>query len=112
MKYYYALYMDDKLLPKKKQILRKLEKREWQFEKYLIVLTQNERNHLEFYNSVLLTQKGMEQENLFVVGIASGYEEALELVSKITQEVYDETKETDIRNYILKKQQEYEEGNV
>lgn len=40
------------------------------------------------------------------------YAEALELVEKIAQEVYDETKGTDIREYILRKQQEFEEGNV
>ena len=112
MKYYYDLYLDDKLIPKREEILAKLEQDKWQFEKYLITLTKNEKNHLEFYNSVLLIQKAIEKEDLFLVGIASGYESALELVEKITQEVYDKTKGTDIRNYILNKQQEYEEGNV
>ena len=112
MKYYYDLYLDDKLIPKREEILAKLEQDKWQFEKYLITLTKNEKNHLEFYTSVLLIQKAIEKEDLFLVGIASGYESALELVEKITQEVYDKTKGTDIRNYILNKQQEYEEGNV
>ena len=47
-----------------------------------------------------------------MVGISSGYAKALELVEKITQEVYDETGGTNIRNYVLHKQREYEEGNV
>lgn len=112
MKCYYALYMDEKVIPMKKEILNKIQKDEWQFEKYLIVLSQNEKNHLEFYHSVLLLQKAVKKDDLFLVGIASGYQEALDLVEKITQNVYDETNGTDIRNYILNKQQEYEKGSV
>ena len=112
MKCYYALYMDEKIRRQKEEILQNIQNDKWQFEKYLITLAKNAKNHLEIYHSVLLIQKAIPQEDLFLVGIAGGYEEALELVEKITQEVYDATKGTDIRNYILYKQQEYEEGNV
>lgn len=112
MKYYYALYMSENLETKKEEILRKLEDGRLQYEKYVIALSKGEQNHLEIFNSVLLIQKTITKDNLFVVGIASGYGEALELVEKITQEVYDSTKGTDIRGYILQRQKEYEEGNV
>lgn len=112
MKCYYALYLDDKLVHTKDKVLSKIENDEWQSEKYLITLTKNEKNHLEVFHSVLLLQKAISKEDLFIVGIASGYIEALELVEKITQEVYDETMGTDIRTYILRKEQEFEEGNV
>ena len=104
--------MDEKVAPRKKEIQKKMENDKWQLEKYLIVLTNHPQNHLEIFQSALLIQKAIQREILFVGGIASGYEEALELVEKIVQEVYDETNETDIRKYILEKQQEYEEGNV
>ena len=112
MKYYGALYLSDKLAHQKEELLKKLENNAFQFEKYLVVLAKGRQNHLEIFNSVLLMQKTISKEELFVVGIANGYGEALELVEKITQEVYDVTKGADIRNYILQKQQEYEEGNV
>ena len=112
MKYYYSLYMDEYVKENKEKIIKNMEKDKWQLEKYLIALTKNEANHLEIFNSVLLVQKAMLKEDLFIVGIASGYTESLELVEKITQEVYDETSGVDIRNYILQKQREYEEGNV
>ena len=105
MKYYYALYTD-------KHTKDKLEQIKWQFEIYLIALTKNDNNHLEIFNSVLLLQEAISKNELFLVGIASGYTESLELVEKITQDVYDETSGVDIRNYILQKQQKYEEGNV
>ena len=97
MKYYYNLYGDDVIMAE---------------EHYLIALSANEMNHLEILHSVLFEQKCMTKDNLFVVGVAKGYAQALEVVEKITQEVYDKTNGVDIRNYILKTQQEYEEGNV
>ena len=112
MKYYHALYMSEELIPKKLEILDKFENDKWQIEKYLIILAKNEKNHLEFFNSVLLIQKSIDKDDLFVVGIANGELGAMELIEKITQTVYDETGGTDIRNYILQKQKEFEEGNV
>ena len=68
--------------------------------------SQNKKNHLEIYNSVLLLQPDYPHEDFFVVGIEKGYEDAVELVEQIVQEVYNETKGADIRSYILKKEQE------
>ena len=112
MKYYHGLYMSEELISKKAEILDKFENDRWQIEKYLIGRAKTETNHLEFFNSVLLIQKSINKDDLFVVGIANGELGAMELIEKITQEVYDETKGTDIRGYILQKQKDFEEGNV
>ncbi len=112
MKYYYKLYISDDLLQKQEQIIQCLEEGKWQLSKYLIVLAGNEKNNLEIFDSVLLLQNAIPKDNLFVVGIAGGKDRAFELVEKITAEVYDNTRSTDIRNYILQKQSEYEKGNV
>lgn len=109
MKYYHALYVSDALMLEKEIIKHKIERNEWQLNKYLIVLTKNEQNHLEFFDAVLLLQKAVSKEDLFVVGIADGQQGALELIRRITEEVYAETKGADIRKYLLQKQQEYEE---
>ena len=95
-----------------KEILNKLECQETQLNKYLVVLSENSQTQLEIFDSILLIQKTFEMEDLLVVGIADGYDGALELVENLTQEVYDETKGTDIRNYILGKQRQFEEGIV
>lgn len=109
MRYYHNLYVSENLVSKKIHILSQIEKERILVNKYLIVLSQNEKNHLEFFDSVMLIQKMMEKESLFVVGIADGYSGALKIVENITQEVYDKTNGTDIRTYILDKQREYEE---
>ena len=111
MKYYYNLYLDDYVARNKKEIIEKLENNEWQLEVYLIVLSTHIGNQLEIYNSTLLLQKSFRKEELLIVGITKGYNESLEVVEKIMQEVYDNTKGTDMKSYILNNQQIFEEGN-
>lgn len=112
MRYYCELYWSEELKDKKEKILAKLEANKLQLDKYLIVLTENPENHLEFFDSALLKQPIFQQRELFLVGIADGYSGALKLVEKIMQEVYDVTEGTDIRQYLLGKQKEYEERLV
>ena len=57
MKYYYNLYTSESLREKKLQILSRINRGEFVINKYLIVLTQNEKNHLEFYDSAFVSQK-------------------------------------------------------
>ena len=104
MKYYHDLYLSDSLISKKENIIEKLEKNQWQLSKFLIVLSKSENNHLEFFDSVLLTQNLMQKEELFVIGIADSYIGAVDLVQKITEEVYQKTEGTNIRNYLLNKE--------
>ena len=106
MRYYKHLYLMEGLEKKKGRIIRKLEENKFQANIHIITLSQNEKNHLEIYNSVLLLQPDYPHEEFFVVVIAKGYEDAVELVEQIVQEVYNETKGADIRSYILKKEQE------
>lgn len=106
MRYYRHLYLAEGLEKKKDKIIKKLDNNKFQVSTHLIVLSQNEKNHLEIMNSILLLQPDFPQEDYFVVGITKSYDEALELVEKIAEEVYHETKGTDIRSYILEKEQE------
>lgn len=110
MKYYHKLIFSEGLKKKKKEILSKIEKNQFQFDKYVIVLSESEKNHLDIYNSAVLLQEYYNKETMLVVGIADGFDEALRLVEKITQTVYNETKGTDIRGFLIKKQQEFEES--
>jgi len=95
--------MSENLADKKDKIIRKLNQNGIMWNTYVIALAQGEQNHLEFFDSVLLQQKMIAGRDLFVVGIASGYDEALVLVEEIIKEVYDDTKGADIRSYILNK---------
>ena len=91
---------------KKEKVIRKLEKNQLQMNIHIITLSQNEEDQLEIYNSMILLQPEFPHDDFFVVGIAKGYEDAVEMVEEITQEVYNKTKGADIRSYILEREQE------
>lgn len=112
MKYYCEFYLSDSLIEKKEEILSKIENGKIQLSKYVIVLTPKGENQLEIIDSMYLIQKYYQKKDMFVVGIADGFEEALSLVERITQEVYDATGGADIQAYIKAKQKDFEEGKV
>ena len=72
MKYYYALYMDEYAKKRQADIIKKIKNDKRQMNIYLITLTKNEKNHMEIFHSVLLMQKAVAKEDLFVVGMANG----------------------------------------
>lgn len=111
MKYYFDLFLSEGYRQNEKNVIASLEKREFSIDQYLIILLKEGENHLEIFNSILLSQKIYDLNELFVVGIADGLFEAYEIVEKITQEVYNETGNTDIKGYLMQRQMEYEEGN-
>lgn len=106
MEYYKYLYLSDKIKRKRDKIIRRIEKNKIQHDIYLLLLPGNDRNQLEIIHTGFLLQPDYPKEELFVVGIANSYDAALELVEKITQEVYDNTNGVNIRDYILRKEQE------
>lgn len=110
MEFYYRTFFSEDLKDKKARIIRKLKQKKFQKGIYIITLAQGEQNHLEFFSALMLRQRIFQPEDLFVVGIASGYGEALDLIEQITDEVYQNTGDTDIRSYILQEQQTYKEG--
>lgn len=106
MRYYRYLYMGESLERKKDKILSRLSGKKLQSEIFLIVLPGESDHQLEILNSNLLLQKYYPWKDDLVVGIAKGFDEALEILEEIVQEVYNETKGAEIRSYILKKEQE------
>ena len=105
MRYYKHLYLTEGLEKKKEKIIRKLESGKLQPSVHVITLAVSERNQLEIYPTIQFKQPAFPEQELFVVGITKGYDEAVELVEQIVQEVYDQTGTCDIRSYILEKEQ-------
>jgi hypothetical protein len=105
MRYYKHLYLADGI-KKKEKIIRKLEEKKLQMNIHIITLARNEKNQLEIYNSMILLQPDFPHDDFFVVGLAKGYEDAVEMVEEIAREVYNKTKGADIRSYILEREQE------
>ena len=68
MRYYKHLYLMEGLEKKKGRIIRKLEENKFQANIHIITLSQNEKNHLEIYNSVLLLQPDYPHEDVLCGG--------------------------------------------
>ena len=101
MRYYKHLYLTEGLEKKKEKIIRKLEAGKLQPGVHVITLAVSERNQLEIYPTIQFKQPAFPEQELFT----KGYDEAVELVEQIVQEVYDQTGTCDIRSYILEKEQ-------
>lgn len=106
MEFYKDLYVSESLEKKKDIIIEKIKQGKIQFNCYIITLTENPENQLEFYDSLMLKQKNFKQEHLFIVGIADGYDEALSIVQRITEDTYRIWKNADIRKFIITRQNE------
>ncbi len=102
MQYYKELYLGENVASRKEKVLEKLKKKETVFNVYLIILPRYPKKQLEFFDAVLLYQKRFRQE-LSLVGLASGYLEALDVVKRITEDVYRETNDADIKAFFDKK---------
>lgn len=106
MKYYSNLYVSERLKKKKDKVIARLERRKIQPDLHVILLPECDHNQLEIVNAVYLLQPGYPREDRMVVGIAKGFDEAAELIEKISREVYDATGDLKIRDYIQAKEQE------
>nr|WP_317282104.1 hypothetical protein [uncultured Sellimonas sp.] len=104
MRYFKNLYVSDGIKEREQEIIERLEKKKFQFRIYLLALPENEKNQLEIYHSGMLLQNWYREKDVFVVGIAGGYLEALELVRKIAEETVELTGDANIRQYILEQQ--------
>lgn len=100
LKWYSDLYIGDEAKKKSKKIIRKINIGSGQLGIYVITLANNTDNQLEIISSNLLLEKPIRKICPMIIGIAKGYEEALVLVTKITEEVYDKTGNANIRAFI------------
>lgn len=108
VKFYCDLYVSEDFETKKEKIVKKIRSNKAQPQVYVLTLAAGKQNHLEFYSSLMLRQKAFHDQQLFIVGIANGYDDALYMTQDIVEEVYEKTKDTDIRGYIESKQKEFE----
>ncbi len=99
MKFYRNLYVSESI-EDPGMIKWKLKHGVGQFSLYIIALAQN-TDQLDIFNSALLKQKYFDRKNLFIVGLAKGYEEAVILVIRILEESVAKTGEADVKKYLL-----------
>lgn len=102
MKWYKKLYVGDIAREKKHTMIGKIRFRRFQRDAYLITLPSNGNNLLDIYPSYVLLQKAYKGQELFVVGLACGYEEALEVTRRVVEDVYQNTGGFDVRAFVCR----------
>ena len=93
------LYLTEKTSPKKDKIIRKANRGIGMISIYFVTLASNEKNLFDIFHAAHLKQHAFYQQNSFVVGIASGYDEALDLVQQMIEDIYRETGSFRVREY-------------
>ena len=107
IKFYCDLYVSECWQEKKAKIIKKLKENRVQPQVYVVALSQGDQNELEFFSGILLRQHVFDNTEVFVVGIANGYDDAFFMVRDITEQVYSATGKAELRKYILERQAEY-----
>ena len=66
---------------------------------YFIALASNPDNLFDIFHAAHLKEPAFYRQDPFIVGIASGYEEALEMVRCMVEDIYRETGAFRVREY-------------
>lgn len=98
MKFYKNLYVGD-TVKKTNQIKWKLKRNAKLPTIYVLALASGD-DQLEIYHSLLLQQPSFKKANPYIIGIAGSYDEAVELVCRITQEAIAQNGTADLKKYL------------
>lgn len=97
LNWYKNLYVGDNAKKKQKKLIRKINQGAGVIDVYLVTLAVNPANSLEIISANYLLQKPVRRNCPMIVGLCSGYYEAVDLVEQIAKEVYEDTGAMDIR---------------
>lgn len=100
MRFHDRLYVGDSI---KHPLLTKWKLRvaAGQFHVFVIVISMNGSNQLECFHNALLKQKSYRNQDFLVVGIASDYTEAVDIITKITEDCVTKTGTANIKEFLL-----------
>lgn len=97
------LYVGTSIVHKINKIKWKIRHNAGQLNIYVITLASNECNLLDIIPAQELLQKGYPKKEMHVVGLAKGYDEAVEIAVSIVDEVYHNTGAFDVRSYLARR---------
>lgn len=103
MTWYDDLYVGESIIHKTNKIKWKICHNAGQLNIYVITLASNGSNLLDIIPAKELLQKGYPKHELYIVGLAKGYEEAVEVAVSIVDLVYQKTGGFAIRSYLMEK---------
>lgn len=100
MRCYNHLYVGKKAKRKRYEILQGIREGRWDPHSYVITPPQNGNNILDIYPAAMLLLPPYQGQDLLIIGIASGYWEALDVVRDIIDEMYQTNGDFDLKKLI------------
>ncbi len=89
--WYEHLYMGAKAKRRRFAIIQDIRERKPRADVYVITPPSNGNNILDIYPTETILKEYYEDKELFILGIAQGYQEALRLAARIVDEMYRKT---------------------
>jgi hypothetical protein len=93
------LYVGDKMKKKKDKIIASIDNREATFGVYCIAFASQPSNLFDIYEANELLFPHYKKTEIKILGLASGKQEAVDLVHNMLMEVYHSTGEFDVRTF-------------
>lgn len=100
MKWYGNLYVGESIADKSEKVKKKILQNVLQVRIYVIALATNPQNLLDIIPARELLQSFYPKKELFIIGLATGREEAENVAAGILLEVYTNTGGFDVRAYL------------
>ena len=102
LKFAQNLYLGEGIAPEKLDKLKKrLNKKPLLANVYLITPARNPADQLDIFAARQLVQPHYKDEEFLVLGMASGYEDALQLIERFTGECLKARGDCNLREYLL-----------
>lgn len=101
LNWYEPLYIGDNVKKKVEKYRKNLDKGKLVPGVFLITLASNGTDQLDIISSYYLLQNTVYQRCPMIVGIAKGYDEACELLIRMTEESLTHTGQANIKEYLL-----------
>lgn len=100
--WYKKLYVGKNAKERERRIRRQISRGTAAPGIYLVTFSSNGQDQLDIIEARYLTRKRIRESLPEIVGIALGYQEALEIVAQIAKESYDSTGDCNLRSYLGK----------
>lgn len=102
LEYHHRLYLGASISESKLDKIKKtLEKHPLRSNVFLITISKNASDQLEIFSAKQLVQSYYNKYPVYVIGISSDYEEAVEMIEKIVQECLKVRGDCALKEYLL-----------
>lgn len=107
MIWYKEFYAGESIEQKKEKVKWKILHNAGQLGIYVIALSSSPANLLDIISAKELMQRAYPKQDMLIVGVDKGYDNAVELAARIIMDVFQKTGNLNVRDYFLERQEQF-----